>query len=150
MKKPLFFLLIDDDIEDTFIFKEVLESMESQINFQNAKDGLEALQLLKDSVELPDTIFLDLNMPRMNGKECLAKLKSDPHLKQVPVIIYTTSLQSSDIEETLQKGATCFIAKPTSIKDLKKILSFIAENLYNNFEKKLNAVSDSFNTFIVC
>ena len=72
------------------------------------------------------------------------------NIKQTAVIIYTTSLQSSDIEETIQKGAACFIAKPTSLNDLKRILSFVAQNLYNDFEKKLNAVSNDFNTFIVC
>lgn len=145
------FLLVDDDTDDSLLFKEVLENLETPIDFQHAENGLEALSLLqKKTPTLPDAIFLDLNMPRMDGKECLVRIKSDEHLKHLPVIIYTTSLQSSDIEETIQKGAACFIAKPTSMKELKKILSFIAENLYNNFEKKLSAVCSSFNTFIVC
>jgi CheY-like chemotaxis protein len=151
MKKPKSFLLVDDDSDDALLFKEVLESLDSPIEFQYAQNGLEALDLLhKETETLPDAIFLDLNMPRMDGKECLVKLKTDENLQQLPVIIYTTSLQSSDIEETIQKGAVCFIAKPTSMKELRKILSFIAENLYNNFGKKLSSVSDSFNTFIVC
>ena len=151
MKKPESFLLVDDDADDALLFKETLESLDSGLNFQYAQNGLEALDLLqKKEQPLPDAIFLDLNMPRMDGKECLLRLKADEHLKHLPVIIYTTSLRSTDIEDTIQKGAVCFIAKPTSTKELKKLLAFIAENLYDNFERKLNSVSSNFNTFIVC
>jgi CheY-like chemotaxis protein len=150
MKKPISFLLVDDDADDALLFKEVLESLESRIDFQHAKDGLEALNLLQETGARPNAIFLDLNMPGINGKELLVRLKSDDRLRHLPVIIYTTSLHSSDIEETIQKGATCFIAKPTNINDLKRMLSFISENLDNNFQKKLDAASNDFNTFIVC
>ena len=151
MKKTKSFLLVDDDVDDALLFQEILENLNAPVAFQHAQNGVEAIDLLQKEVyTLPDVIFLDLNMPLMDGKECLVTLKSDERFKHLPVIIYTTSLQSSDIEETIQKGAVCFIAKPTSINDLKRILSFIAENINNNFEKKLNAVSNDFNTFIVC
>jgi CheY-like chemotaxis protein len=151
MKKPTSFLLVDDDADDALLFKEILESFDVPVDFQYAQNGVEALHFLKkERYALPDVIFLDLNMPMMDGKECLSNIKSDERFKHLPVIIYTTSLQSSDIEETIQKGAACFIAKPTSVSDLKRILSFVAENLYNDFEKRLNAVSNDFNTFIVC
>jgi CheY-like chemotaxis protein len=151
MKKLKSFLLVDDDADDALLFKEILENLNAPVAFQHALNGVEAIDLLQKEVyTLPDVIFLDLNMPLMDGKECLVNLKNDERFKHLPVIIYTTSLQSSDIEETIQKGAVCFIAKPTSINDLTRILSFIAENINNNFEKKLNAVSNDFNTFIVC
>jgi CheY-like chemotaxis protein len=151
MKKATCFLLVDDDADDALLFEEILGSFDEPVEFQYAQNGVEALRLLKkERFELPDVIFLDLNMPMMDGKECLINIKKDERLKHLPVIIYTTSLQSSDIEETIQKGASCFIAKPTSLNDLKRILSFVSQNLYNDFEKKLNAVSNDFNTFIVC
>src|SRR5215471_2357678 len=127
MKRPQSFLLVDDDTDDALLFKEVLASLDAPVNFKYAQNGLDALDLLQTKTQtLPDAIFLDLNMPRMDGKECLTRLNSDEYLKHLPVIIYTTSLQSSDIEETIQKGAVCFIAKPTSMKELRKILSFVA------------------------
>jgi len=151
MKKPESFLLVDDDADDALLFKETLESLDSGLNFQYAQNGLEALDLLqKKEQPLPDAIFLDLNMPRMNGIEFLTEIRKMKEFEGIPVIIYTTSLRSTDIEETIQKGAVCFIAKPTSTKELKKLLAFIAENLYDNFERKLNSVSGNFNTFIVC
>ena len=80
MAKFIRFLLVDDDVDDTSIFKEVLEEVSPSIDFVSAGDGNEALSILKrpNSI-LPDVIFLDLNMPRIDGKECLSALKCTPH-----------------------------------------------------------------------
>ena len=151
MTKSLSFLLVDDDTDDTSLFREVLEEVNPSIIFNWAEDGQEALQFLKnEDSELPDIIFLDLNMPRMGGKECLAEIKNDAKLHKIPVIMYTTSSQSRDIEETMQKGAICFITKPTNMKELKNILSSIAGNVHSNLEKTLRLLSNNTTTFIVC
>ena len=151
MTKAVSFLLVDDDRDDTSLFKEVLEEVSPSIIFNSAEDGHQALSFLKkQNNQLPDIIFLDLNMPRMGGKECLAEIKSDEKLHGIPVIMYTTSSQSKDIEETMQKGAICFITKPTNLKELKNILSTIAGNVHSNLEKTLRLLSDSSTTFIVC
>lgn len=151
MAKTLSFLLVDDDTDDTSLFKEVLQEVNPSIIFNSAEDGQEALQILKNEHEkLPDVIFLDLNMPRMGGKECLAEIKSDEKLHKIPVIMYTTSSQSKDIEETMQKGALCFITKPTNINELKNILASIAGNVHSNLEKTLRVLSNNTNTFMVC
>lgn len=151
MAKTVKFLLVDDDADDTSLFKEVLEEVNPSIVFNSAEDGHQALHLLKkEGSILPDIIFLDLNMPRMSGKECLAEIKNDEKLLHIPVIMYTTSSQSKDIEETIQKGAICFITKPTNISELKNILSSIAGNVHNNLERTLRALSDTATTFIVC
>jgi CheY-like chemotaxis protein len=151
MTKALSFLLVDDDTDDTSLFKEVLEEVNPSIIFNWAEDGQQALQFLKNQKsELPDVIFLDLNMPRMGGKECLAEIKNDEKLHKIPVIMYTTSSQSKDIEETIQKGAICFITKPTNMKELKNILSSIAGNVRSNLEKTLRLLSNNTTTFIVC
>lgn len=151
MTKALSFLLVDDDTDDTSLFKEILEEVNPSIIFHSAGDGQQAIQFLKnESNTLPDVIFLDLNMPRMSGKECLVQIKRDEELHKIPVIMYTTSSQSKDIEETMQKGAICFITKPTNIKELKNILSSIAGNVHNNLEKTLRNLSNNTTTFIVC
>ena len=116
----------------------------------SATDGQEALdQLLSKSI-IPDLIFLDLNMPRMDGKECLALIKQEDELKHIPVIMYTTSSQSQDIEQTMLQGAVCFITKPSSLRELENILSSIAESMPEDLEEALRYLSNNANTFIVC
>lgn len=144
-------LLVDDDRDDTALFEEVLGEVRPSIILQTAENGIEALEGLQNRVTpLPDLIFLDLNMPRMGGKECLLQLKGNTQLRNIPVIIYTTSSQSADIEEAMIAGAVCFITKPNSIKEMKTVLSSIVESLPHNLEKKLRALSNNSNTFIVC
>jgi CheY-like chemotaxis protein len=151
MRNNAVFFLVDDDADDIIVFKEVLQDVNASIELATATDGLEALSALQlRKNDLPDIIFLDLNMPRMGGKECLTELKKDAQLKHIPVIMYTTSSQSKDIEETMLKGAVCFITKPTSLKELRHILSSIAQNVHVNLEKCLYTLSNTSTTFIVC
>ena len=70
-------------------------------------------------------IFLDLNMPRLNGKQCLAELKREAHLRDIPVIIYSTSSEKRDIEETSRLGAAHFLTKPNKFEELCKALTFV-------------------------
>lgn len=145
------FLLVDDDPDDSLLFKEVLHDVNSAVGFTAAENGKAALDLLRSGTQvLPHIIFLDLNMPLMNGKECLHELKQDPELMHIPVIIYTTSSQSRDIEETMMGGALCFITKPTGMKDLRNILTQITASPLNNLEKTVRNLSNTANTFIVC
>lgn len=144
------FLLVDDDIDDANLFEETLTQVNSSIQFVHANDGQEALEQLNSTASRPDLIFLDLNMPRMDGKECLTLIKQDDKLKSIPVIMYTTSSQSHDIEETMLHGAVCFITKPTSIRELESILGSIAESMPEDLEEALRYLSENANTFIVC
>ena len=151
MAQTLNFFLVDDDTDDILLFKDVLKEVNPSIIFNSAEDGQQAIQFLKtNNSHLPDVIFLDLNMPRMDGKQCLAEIKRDERLHKIPVIIYTTSSQSKDIEESIQKGALCFITKPSNIKELRNIISSIASNVHNNLEKSLRYLSNTSSTFIVC
>jgi CheY-like chemotaxis protein len=151
MTKSNRFLLVDDDVDDVSLFKEVLQEVNPSIDFVSAADGQEAMTILKQhQTNVPDVIFLDLNMPRMDGKQCLTEIKRDPQLQRIPVIMYTTSCQSKDIEETMLKGAICFITKPSNLKELKNILSSISQNVRGNLEKSLRELSDTSSTFIVC
>jgi CheY-like chemotaxis protein len=138
MTQPITFFLIDDDEEDTMIFRDMVEECEIPIRFKNAENGKEALDLLRQSDgNLPDVIFLDLNMPGMDGKECLKELKQDDRLATLPVIMYTTSSHTRDIEDTLQAGAVGFITKPSDVRELRKIIETIAEHAPQNLEQAL-------------
>jgi CheY-like chemotaxis protein len=150
MVKQCSFLLVDDDPDDTFLFGEVLHDVDPSIELRTAANGQEALDLLKGMPSLPDLIFLDLNMPRMGGVECLSLLKADEALKYIPVIIYTTSSQSKDIEETIQKGAVCFITKPSNMKGLTEILLTICRSLPANLEDAIRSLSTKGTHFIIC
>ena len=151
MEKTITLFLADDDNDDAFLFAEILKEINPSIRLITAIDGEDALEkLTTKGALLPDVIFLDLNMPRMDGKECLAALKNDEKLRDIPVIMYTTSSQSRDIEETLQRGAICFITKPSSVKELREILAAISNNVHKNLEGTLQRLSNTQSTFIVC
>src|SRR5689334_10510776 len=111
MQKKIF--IIDDDSDDRDLFREALRETDESVFCQFATDGTSALQTLrKPGTLVPDYIFLDLNMPLMSGKECLIQLKKLPALKDIPIIIFTTSALSEDEEETQRLGATLFFTKP--------------------------------------
>ena len=122
MSRTIRIFVVDDDLDDTEIFQEVLSFIDPTIQCSTAENGRDALDKLSRVTFIPDLIFLDLNMPRMDGKECLRKLKENLLLRSIPVIIYTTSSQSKDIEETMAAGAIKFITKPLNVNDLEKIL----------------------------
>jgi PleD family two-component response regulator len=123
MEQPVTFFLIDDDIDDQEIFLIALEGISETIKCKYANDGIKALEKLnRDTSFIPDYIFLDMNMPRMNGKECLVEIRKIDRLKQVPTFIYSTSVDPRMVEEVKHLGATDVIIKPTSIKVLSDIL----------------------------
>jgi CheY-like chemotaxis protein len=114
---------VDDDEDDKEIFCLALQNADPSINCVVASDGREALALLKDRSLVPDFIFLDLNMPVMNGKECLKEIRKQGHLNHVPVIIFSTSSADRDKEEAKALGASAFITKPPLVSLLAKKLS---------------------------
>ena len=119
MPKIEVLFLIDDDEDDQHVFAEALSEVDDSVNLLTASNGLEALEKLRGaSTRLPDLIFLDLNMPKMNGKQFLKEIKSSGHFADIPVVIYSTSSAKTDIEETLQLGASDFIVKPVSYSAL--------------------------------
>ncbi|OQP55929.1 hypothetical protein A4H97_20290 [Niastella yeongjuensis] len=114
--------LVDDDLDDHEIFKSALEKVDSAIQLLAATNGLEALTMLSIANKLPDYIFVDLNMPRMGGLQFLKEIKQTHHLKDVPVIIYTTSSNPVDILRTKELGAVTFITKPSRFSELCSFL----------------------------
>src|SRR5687767_10965856 len=93
-------LLIDDDLDDQEIFLLALEKTNLNIKCETACDGLKGLEKLEKSEELPHFIFLDLNMPNMDGKKCLAEIKKRQRYNDIPIIMYSTSSYINDIRET--------------------------------------------------
>ena len=115
MPKVELLFLIDDDADDQHVFAEALSEVDNSVELLTACNGLEALEILKDrNSRLPDLIFLDLNMPKMNGKQFLKEIKSSPHFSKIPVVIYSTSSATSDREDSFNLGASDFIVKPNS------------------------------------
>jgi CheY-like chemotaxis protein len=116
-------LLIDDDPDDREIFALALDEVDKSYRLVTAKSGGEAIELFRnDPTFLPDFIFLDLNMPLMDGKECLSELKKIHHIKRTPIIIFSTSSYDKDVEDTKRLGATYFLTKPSSLKALTNFL----------------------------
>ena len=133
-----FFLLADDDHDDAELFSEALSTVDTSIKFHHVEDGQEVFQFLSNSkIEKPDVIFLDLNMPAMSGWQCLAKLKNDTALKNIPVVMYSTSSNPREKEIAIELGATGFVTKPTDFKVLTKILETINNNLVSDLKRIL-------------
>jgi len=106
------FLLIDDDQDDKELFCEAIFAIDEQIVCYAETNGRKALEKLNSKkIENPDVIFLDVNMPIMDGWQCLSMLKSSDALKNIPVIMYSTSSQFEDIEKAQQMGAASFFTK---------------------------------------
>jgi CheY-like chemotaxis protein len=121
--KVLKIFLAEDDQEDRELFKEAMKEIPNEIKLSTAKDGIELLGMLdRARNNLPDLIFLDLNMPKKDGHQCLVEIKSDSLLQQIPVIIYSTSARPEQINSTYKEGANLYIAKPDSYNKLKSII----------------------------
>lgn len=120
----LFILLADDDEDDRLFFKDAIEELKVRTVVTTVHDGVQLMEYLNTpDVQLPDVVFLDLNMPRKDGMECLKEIRSDSRLKSLSIAIYSTSSSEEDIEETFVRGANIYIKKPNDFAALKKILS---------------------------
>lgn len=138
MVKQRTFLLVDDDPDDTFLFGEVLHDIDPSIVFLTAANGQEALDMLKSTTSLPDLIFLDLNMPRCNGFDILKNLKGS-ELKEVPVVIFTTSRNQLHIDKAYQQGAALYLPKPFSYSALEGALKALLALDWNHPDSITNA-----------
>ena len=121
-------LYIDDDLEDTEIFQEAIASVDPQIVFYTASDGHEGFQVLEQITVVPDFIFLDVNMPRMNGKEFLTQIKKKVILRSIPVIMYSTTSHKEVILAFKKLGAYDFIKKPDSFEKLRETLKQVNDS----------------------
>jgi len=121
MKKEKIVLIIDDDEDDRALFFDAVKTIDPDIICFSARNGQEGLEFLNNKkFRLPDYIFLDLNMPRIDGRQCLAMIKKDKRLSDIPIIIYSTSNRPEDIAECRRLGAVRFITKPTLYSEICK------------------------------
>lgn len=116
-------LLADDDDDDCRFFKDALDELPLDVSLNTIGNGAELMHLLiKNLPDLPNMLFLDLNMPRKSGFECLSEIKQDEKLKQLQVIVYSTSLDPQVIDLLYTKGANYYIRKPADFTDLKNVI----------------------------
>jgi CheY-like chemotaxis protein len=116
-------LLADDDSDDCTFFKEALLNLAISIKLTIVNDGEQLMELLlKEKSELPHVLYLDLNMPRKNGFECLLEIKENEKLKFFPVIIFSTSYEQEVVNQLYINGAHYFIRKPADFLQFKRII----------------------------
>jgi CheY-like chemotaxis protein len=116
--------LADDDIDDCFLFQDALSEVSTDTKLSTANDGIELMTMLEKGVPPPpDVIFLDLNMPRKNGFECLVEIKSTDKYKGIPVVIFSTSCEAGFIDKVYKNGADYYLCKPGSFQSLKTAIS---------------------------
>ena len=138
---PFNIFLAEDDTDDCLFFKEALKEFSMSTELTVVHDGEELMQLLtNETTKLPDVLFLDLNMPRKNGFEFLSEIKCHNTLKQLTVIIYSTSFHKKMAAALYNTGANYYISKPIEISKLKKvvqgIITFLAQEDFHKRSKE--------------
>jgi len=122
--KPLNIVLAEDDEDDRFFFKEAIDKVKVKTILTMVNDGVELMDYLNNQENpRPHVVFLDLNMPRKGGIECLEEIRANKQYNDLTVAIYSTSASDNDIEETFVKGANIYIRKPNDFKILQKVIS---------------------------
>ncbi|MDF2435890.1 MAG: response regulator receiver protein [Bacteroidota bacterium] len=131
-------LYTDDDQDDRDLFRDALAQTDFKYHLELASNGDEALDKIKEFK--PDIIFLDINMPLKCGKECLIEIRKDKRYKNIPVVMISTSMDDSDVDETYNNGANAYIVKQVSFEQQTKLIRLILsmhlhENLSPNSRK---------------
>lgn len=120
-----FILIVDDDSDDAQLLSEAVYETNKAYTCIVVSNGEEALDFLHNTKKLPEFIFLDLNMPKINGKECLIEIKANHRFDNIPIIIYSTTSQKKEKEELYRLGADYFLTKPHDFKILRNSISKI-------------------------
>ena len=123
-------LLVEDNPNDIEITRRALEKGQVKNQLTIARDGQEALDILfggGGQTPLPGLILLDLNLPKVDGREVLSRIKTDPELRRIPVIVLTTSTREEDIVRSYDLGVNTFISKPVRFEDFIKVVTAIQE-----------------------
>ncbi len=122
-----FILLAEDDADDRLLFREALNEVSSDTSLSTVVDGEELMKTLHKNIqsETPFIVFLDLNMPKKNGFECLLEIRKTAKFKDVPIVIFSTSCQQEAINKMYENGASYYICKPNSFLNLKTSIAYI-------------------------
>ena len=127
---PIKVLLVEDSPGDVRLTQEILRRTNNSIHLLVASDGVEAMALLRNEkgnllAPRPDLILLDLNLPKMDGREVLAQIKADSNLKTIPTVILTTSEVEEDIARSYQLQANCYLSKPVQLEKFEGLVKSI-------------------------
>ncbi len=123
-EKQMHILLADDDEDDCFFFKDAVKEIRPDIQLHIVFNGDDLWEYLHNhDSNLPDVIFLDMNMPGKTGTECLEKIRGNKKFKDIPIVIYSTSGVDKDVDASFRYGANIYIKKPTEFVKLKKMIS---------------------------
>jgi len=114
-------VFVDDDADEFYLFNEAIEQAELAVKMRRAKDGNDLIKYLHEN-ELPDVIFMDLNMPYKDGVETLTELKSNGNFKEIPVIIFSTSRNANQINTCFDKGANMYVVKPETFDEISHMV----------------------------
>jgi chemotaxis family two-component system response regulator Rcp1 len=128
--RPIEILLVEDSPTDAFLAQEALEMFKVRNHLHIVPDGVEAMAFLRKQsryadVPRPDLVLLDLNMPRMDGREVLRAIKNDEELRIIPVVILTTSADEADVLKAYGHHANCYVVKPVSFEKFIEIIKAI-------------------------
>lgn len=131
-ERPMEILLVDDNPGDVRLTAEALKDGEVENRLHTAKDGMEAIAFLRrkgryTDAPRPDLILLDLNMPRMNGRQVLAEIKEDSGLRHIPVVVLTGSREMDDIVNTYDLHANCYVTKPIDFEQFTMMVKSITD-----------------------
>lgn len=128
MENDRYILLVDDDPDEHVLFEDALRELPQSPKLQYARDGQHLIQWLTDDQSvLPAIIFLDLNMPRINGYECLKMIRTSARFTHVPVVIFSTSSQTQAIDTVYEQGANYYVRKPNTFALLKEAIARVLE-----------------------
>jgi CheY-like chemotaxis protein len=123
-------ILADDDTDDCLFFKEALEELSESTHLTTVYDGEQLMeQLTQNSDKLPNVVFIDINMPRKKGSQCLYEIKQDDKLKQLPVVIVSTSFDREVVNQMYDNGAHYYLRKPNDFSKLKQGISKALTNI---------------------
>lgn len=123
MEGPIQILLADDDIDDCLLFGEALNELSLNATLSTVNNGEQLVNRLASGTNLPQVLYLDLNMPRKNGYECLVEIMANKQTRHLPVIIFSTSLDPDIVRLLFNKGARYYIRKPEDFDKLKKVVN---------------------------
>ena len=138
-EEQMFILLAEDDEDDRQFFREAIEKMKFNTRLEMVTDGVFLIEYLQNNPEKrPHLIFLDLNMPRKNGFECIHEIRNVLDLKELPIAIYSTSNASVDMEEAFRLGANIYIRKPSDFEQLQKIITKVVTINWHYHNNGLN------------
>jgi len=123
-------LLVDDDPGDVELTREMLADSKLKLDLYTVEDGVFAMEFLRKEGKFkdaptPDLVFLDLNMPRKDGRETLEEIKQNPELRHIPIVILTTSDSNVDVVKSYATGANCYVKKPVGLNEFQQVVTAI-------------------------